>query len=119
VWRCAACNEEKRERHVNLFSGYGSCPSCGARTLASSTWTVEQATYDHSGLERIDQHCESCGYASSYTRSTAQLQRPVQTTSATGVLSSSSSSSSSSPTSSSSSGFGGGQSSGDGASGSW
>lgn len=115
VWRCAACNEEKRERHVNLFSRYGSCPSCAARALASNAWILEQATYDHGGLERIDQRCENCGYASSYTRSTAQLQRPVDSTSALGSYSSSSSSTSSA----SDSGFGGGHSSGDGASGSW
>jgi uncharacterized protein len=118
VWRCAACNEEERERHVNLFSGYGHCPSCGAQALASSTWPIQQATYSYGGLERIDQRCENCGYASSSTRSTAQLQRPVETAAALDTLSSSSNSSTSS-SSASDSGFGGGHSSGDGAGGSW
>jgi len=76
LWSCIACNEEKRERRVNLFSGYGSCPSCGARALASSTSTVQQATYSHGGLQRTDESCRSCGYAASHATSTAPLERP-------------------------------------------
>src|SRR5437588_6657458 len=107
LWSCAACNEETRERHVDLRSGYGCCPSCGAQALARRTWTVERATYARGGLERIDECCESCGYAASRTRSTPRLHRPAKTRSAAGAFSSSSS------------GFAGGRSSGDPATGGW
>ena len=103
VWNCPACGEQTRNRKVLFFSGYADCPKCSVRALRSTTTTLQQATYDHGGLVRVDEECASCSHTNSFTRSTARKQRP----------------SSRSRSSSHSSGFGGGRSSGRGSSGRW
>jgi uncharacterized protein len=130
VWVCLACGERVKRRSFRFFSGYEKCPECSARTLRSTSTTVEEATYTHGGLVQVDQRCANCAYSNSYTSSTPMLQRPTyddddrRSSSAASLLSSSSSSahsggSSSSSSSSSGSDFGGGHSSGGGASGKW
>lgn len=134
IWVCPACGERKKRRGSAFFSRYQTCPECGAKTLSSTSRTVEQATYHHGGLVEVQQTCANCSYKNSYTRSTPMLEdrssySASSSSSASSLFSSSSPSSSSSSTSSSdfssssssssSSGFSGGDSSGGGASGSW
>lgn len=111
VWWCGRCNDALVLRYGAFFTAYSSCPKCSAKTKRSNTTTVRAATEYSTGLQRIDEHCEHCGYRNSSTRTTARIQRSSS--------SSSSSWSSSSRSSSSSSSFGGGRSSGGGSSGSW
>jgi uncharacterized protein len=136
IWECPACGERVKGRRTAFFSGYGTCPECSARTLSSSSRTVEEATYSHGGLIETEEICANCSYQNRYTRETARREEPVSSPSSSssssasrpsyslssGASSSSSSSSSSSDSSSgssSSSGYSGGSSSGGGASGSW
>lgn len=113
VWWCGRCNDTLVLRYGAFFTAYSSCPKCSAKTKRADTTTVRAATEYSTGLQRIDEHCEHCGYSNSYTRTTARIQRSSSSSSSRSSWSSSSSSSRSS------SGFGGGRSSGGGSSGSW
>jgi uncharacterized protein len=106
VWWCAACQKVEIRRHASWFSSYRACPGCAARTLRSSTTTVEAATQYSGGLARVDEVCVYCAHSTSREYRTPRLPDPDD-------------SSSSSSRSSSGSGFGGGRSSGGGSSGSW
>lgn len=108
VWWCERCRDPLVLRYGKLFTSYSGCPSCNAKTLASSTTTLSRATEYSGGSERVDERCAHCNYRNSFTRRTPRLTR-----------SSSSSSRSSFSSSSSRSSFGGGSSSGRGSSGSW
>jgi len=122
VWVCPACGELKKDASIRWFSGYRSCPQCSVRALKTSSWKVEEASYDHAGLVQIDEDCASCSYHNSYTRTTSQLVRnDARDDSSSSIAASAAflSSSSSSSSDSSNSGFSGGSSSGGGASGSW
>jgi uncharacterized protein len=137
IWVCARCGERKMRRSSAFASGFRNCPECGARTLSSTSTTVEAATYQHGGLVEVEQICANCSYKNNYTRSTPMLEERTSSSSSSSSgsssspffsspspssgssSSSSSSSNSSSGSSSSSSGFSGGSSSGGGASGSW
>jgi uncharacterized protein len=105
VWHCGACDAVIVLDYSRWFSGYHRCPECRARTLRSSSTTLQSATEWSEGLVQVDERCANCSHHHTYTRTTARL--------------SSSSSSSWSSSSSSSSSFGGGSSSGSGSSGSW
>jgi uncharacterized protein len=104
VWWCAACRKTETRRHSRWFSSYRVCPGCAARTLRSSTTTLEEATQYSGGLARVDEVCVHCDHSSSREYATPRLPDPDD---------------SSSSSSSSGSGFGGGSSSGGGSSGSW
>jgi uncharacterized protein len=131
IWVCPGCGQTEKVGRSRWFSGYKECPRCLAKTLSSTSTTLEYATYDSGGLIRVDKSCANCPYTDSYTRITPRLERPREdderwsssssswSSSSSSSFSSSSSDSSSSSSSSSGSGFGGGSSSGRGASGSW
>ncbi len=124
IWECPACGEHKKKRGSAFFSGYKTCPDCGAKTLSSTSTTLAMATHYSGGSVEIRQACANCSFTNTYTQSTPMLEdRSTSTSSAaaasSALFSSSSSSSSSSSVDSSSSGFSGGDSSGGGASGSW
>jgi uncharacterized protein len=112
IWLCPACGEHKKRRASRFFSGYHTCPECGAKTLSSTSTTLETATTYRYGLIEIHEACENCSYQNTYTRTTPMLRDT-----STSTTSDATSSNSSSDTSSS--GFSGGDSSGGGASGSW
>jgi uncharacterized protein len=116
IWLCPACGEHEKRRGSHFFSRYHTCPECGAKTLDSTSTTLETATTYRYGLIEIHEACENCSYHNTYTRTTPMLTDT--STSGTSAAASSNSSSDSS-SSSSSSGFSGGDSSGGGASGSW
>ena len=125
IWVCPACGEVTK-RQALRFSGYKRCPECSARTLRSSSWTIETATYSHGGQVQVEQTCANCPYSHSYVYATPMLIRPryeedddYRRSSASSFFSSPVSSDSSSSSASSGSDFGGGHSSGDGASGHW
>ena len=99
VWVCQSCGQTEKLRRPRWFSGYSACPQCRAKTVKSTSTTVQAATYTSGGLIRVDQACANCTYMNTYTRSTPRRQR--------------------SSSSRSGSGFGGGRSSGRGASGRW
>ncbi len=100
VWWCATCQDVWINDNVAWFSGFSRCPECRARARKTSTTTLSYATEYSTGLQQVNEKCQSCTFVRTYTRTTAMLP--------------SSSSSSSSDSSS-----GGGSSSGDGSSGSW
>ncbi len=112
IWLCPACGEHKKRRGSRFFSGYHTCPECGAKTLGSTSTTLETATTYRYGLIEIHEACESCSYQNTRTRTTPMLEDTSTSTTSDAVSSSSS-------FDSSSSGFSGGDSSGGGASGSW
>jgi uncharacterized protein len=131
IWLCPACGERTKHRHVAFFSRYKGCPKCSARTLESTSTTIEEATYTHGGRVQVDESCANCSYTNRHAYATAMLVRPREddddrshsssrsSISSHSSTSSNSSSSSSSSSTSSGSDFGGGHSSGGGASGRW
>jgi uncharacterized protein len=96
VWACH-CGQTTKLRYGTLFTSYGRCQGCQAKTLKVTTTTLVSATTSSEGRARVDESCAHCSFARSYERSIPRVQR------------SSSSSRSSS----------GGSSSGRGSSGSW
>jgi len=101
VWWCGRCEDPLVLRYGAIFTRYGKCPKCSAKTKSSTSTTLPHATEYSGGLIRVDEQCEHCSYTNSYTRTTARISR------------------SSSSSSSGGSSFGGGSSSGGGSSGSW
>ena len=97
IWSCR-CGQALKLRYGSLFTSYGKCRSCQAKTLKATTTTLVSATTSSEGRARVDERCEHCSYTNSYERSIPRIQER-----------SSSSSSSSSR----------GSSSGRGSSGSW
>ncbi|HEY0558157.1 MAG TPA: hypothetical protein VGG20_28155, partial [Thermoanaerobaculia bacterium] len=121
IWECPACGEHKKKRG-STFSRYQACPECGAKTLGSTSTTLETATEYRYGSVEIRQACENCSYKNTYTQTTPMLEDTSTSTSSAAAASSallSSSSISDAGSASSNSGFSGGDSSGGGASGSW
>jgi uncharacterized protein len=100
VWACESCRHTLKLRYGTIFTSYGRCPGCNAKTLSAETTTLVPATTSSSGTARVDESCEHCSYKNSYNRTIPQK-------------------SSSSSRSSGSSGSSGGSSSGRGSSGSW
>jgi uncharacterized protein len=107
VWMCGQCGTFKKIRYLRLFSGYGTCPGCGARTKSKVSITLRNATEYETGLVQITEACALCD-----CRTTREVVTPM-------LQNRSSRGSSSHSSSSSGSGFSGGSSSGGGASGSW
>ena len=97
VWACR-CGQTLKIRYGALFTSYGRCNGCEAKTLKVTTTTLVNATTSSEGRARVDERCAHCNFSRSYERSIPRVQE----------RSSSSSSSSS-----------GGSSSGRGSSGSW
>ena len=92
--------------HVNRwFSGYGDCPKCSRRTLATTSQTLIEPTYERSGSKEITRACKrpACGFKDVHRETIARLEA--------------SSSSSGGGSSGSSGGGGGGGSFGGGSSG--
>ena len=116
LWLCNGCGQIVKRRWPNLFSSYGTCPGCRARTKSTVSTVLRHADEWTEGLVQVTEACVSCDYRSTHTRSTPRHGSPGSSNSS-GFSSHSSSSSSSGG--GSSSGFGGGSSSGGGASGRW
>ncbi len=108
-WDCPACDH--RERLEVKLPGADKCPRCRRRTLTSETTVLRAATYDSSGLEKVDFTCHNpkCGHKYSQKRTIPRKSRP----------SSGGSSFGSSGGFSGGGSFGGGRSGGGGASGGW
>lgn len=117
VWMCNGCGQIAKRRWPNFFSGYGSCPSCNARTKSSVSTTLRQADEWTDGLVQVTESCCNCDYRTTYDRVVPRQSRPSSSSHSSGFSSSSSSSSSS--RSSGSSRSGGGSFSGGGSSGRW
>jgi uncharacterized protein len=105
IYVCPTCSFSKTLRVTKWFSGYSDCRACGHRALASTSRTLQAATYDHGGLVEVTESCTWCDATRSYTRSTPRLQR--------------SSSRRSSRSGGGGRSFGGGRSGGGGAGSSW
>lgn len=121
VWLCNGCGQIVKRRFLNIFSRYGACPSCRARTGFKVSTVLREADEWTTGLVRVEESCVNCEYRKTYERVIPRRETSDNSSSGSGFSSSSTSSSSSSSSSggSSSSGFGGGSSSGGGASGRW
>lgn len=101
-WHCAGCGAGE---HLAIRLGRaGKCPQCGRRTLTSSTVTLQVATREEGGKERITETClnPKCGYRKVRERGTPKVPSPGSPSSGIGRSSSAS--------------FGGGRSGGGGAS---
>jgi uncharacterized protein len=101
VWHCpnAACGHMVIRRYPSWISGHSACPSCGYRTLKTTSTVLKEATKSSTGTKRLDYTCEHCGHTDSETRTIPKVSE--------------------SSGGSSRSSFGGGSSSGGGASGRW
>jgi len=120
VWQCAGCAQVLTLRYGAWFSSWRACDGCGARTCRRTVTTLRSASYDFGGLERVDERCSHCSFATSHTRTTPRRQRPAASSGFNSSGSSFGSSARSSGSSGSSgSGFGGGRSSGSGGGGGW
>jgi uncharacterized protein len=119
VRACPSCGFARKQKAVRHGSGYSDCPQCSARTLASSTSVLVEATSGQGGRARVDRKCGHCGFVRSDEEDTpVQQDGSLQDAAAVSLLASGSSASF--PASSESSGGDGGSASGDGgASGSW
>jgi uncharacterized protein len=98
VWACPSCSETLKLRYGTFFTSYARCPRCEAKTLRSTTRTVQAATTSSSGLARVTENCAHCPHSHTYTKTIPRVSQSR---------------------SSSSSGRSGGSSSGRGSSGSW
>lgn len=96
LWVCSECGTHRKIGWRAVFTLYGRCRSCKARTRRSRTVTLQHATTSSSGLAEVTETCVHCHHVHTYTR---VIPRRSQ--------------------SSSSSSSGGGSSSGRGSSGSW
>lgn len=101
VWHCPnqACGHMVIRRYPSWVSGHSACPSCGYRTLKTTSTVLKEATKSSTGTKRLDYLCENCGHTDSETRTIPRVSE--------------------SSGGSSRSSFGGGSSSGGGASGRW
>jgi uncharacterized protein len=97
LWVCNDCGTHRKIGWRTLFTRFGRCRRCAARTQRSETVTLEYATEYHSGLARVTETCFHCHHVHTFTRVIPRLSR----------------------SDSSSSSSGGGSSSGRGSSGSW
>ena len=98
VWSCGQCGHMDIEHYRSWFSGYGDCPRCKYRTMATQTTVLTSATTTSTGRKRIDYDCSHCDYHNQVFRTIPKKSKS---------------------SSSGGSSFGGGSSSGGGASGSW
>lgn len=68
VWSCR-CGQTMKLRYGTLFTSYGKCSACEAKTLEVATTTLVSATTSSEGRARVDERCAHCGYSHSYERS--------------------------------------------------
>ena len=115
IWTCPSCPYVEKSRSGAFFTSYAKCPRCQAVTKSQTISRLRQPTTSSTGLERVNERCQACGWEKAFERVIPQL--PDQSRSSHSHASPSSMSSSMSRSSSSSSS--GGHSSGGGASGSW
>lgn len=73
VWACR-CGKTLKLRYGNMFSSYGTCRSCGAKTLKVTTTTLSNATTSSEGRARVDERCANCSYSNSYERSIPRVK---------------------------------------------
>jgi uncharacterized protein len=111
IWTCPACPYVEKSRFGAFFTSYAKCPRCQAVTKSQTVSRLEAPTTFRTGLERIHERCQACGWEKVFERVIPRL--PDQSDSSSSSFGSSSSSSFSSSSNS------GGHSSGGGASGSW
>lgn len=97
LWVCNDCGTHRKIGWRTLFTFYGPCRSCNARTRRSRTVTLQAATTSSTGLAEVTETCVHCHHVHRYTRVIPRVSK----------------------SSSSSSSGGGGSSSGRGSSGSW
>jgi uncharacterized protein len=74
VWACS-CGQTRKLRYGSLFTSYGKCRSCQAKTLKVTTTTVVSATTSSEGRARVDERCAHCSYTNTYHRSIPRIQR--------------------------------------------
>jgi uncharacterized protein len=96
LWVCNECGTHRKIGWRTLFTRFGRCRNCQARTRRSESVTLHSATEHSTGLARVTETCVHCHHVHTYTRVIPRVSR-----------------------SSSSSSSGGGSSSGRGSSGSW
>jgi uncharacterized protein len=97
LWVCNDCGTHRKIGWRAIFTFYGRCRSCNARTQRSRTVTLQSATTSSSGLAEVTETCVHCHHVHRYTRVIPRVSQ----------------------SSSRSSSSGGGSSSGRGSSGSW
>ena len=107
IWTCPTCPYVEKSRYGAFFTSYAKCPRCQAVTKSQTVSRLQAPTTFSTGLERVNERCQACGWEKAFERVIPQLPDD------------SDSSSSSSSSSFSSSSDSGGHSSGGGASGSW
>ena len=111
IWTCPSCPYVEKSRSGAFFTSYAKCPRCQAVTKSQTISRLRQPTTSSTGLERVNERCQACGWEKAFERVIPQL--PDQSRSSHSHASPSSMSSSMSRSSSSSSS--GGHSSGGGA----
>jgi uncharacterized protein len=67
VWTCA-CGQTLKLRYGSLFTSYGRCKRCQARTLKVTKTTLVNATTSSEGRARVDELCANCSYSNTYER---------------------------------------------------
>jgi uncharacterized protein len=67
VWTCA-CGQTLKLRYGSLFTSYGRCKRCQAKTLKVTKTTLVNATTSSEGRARVDERCANCSYSNTYER---------------------------------------------------
>ena len=111
IWTCPTCPYVEKSRYGAFFTSYAKCPRCQAVTKSQTVSRLQAPTTFSTGLERVNERCQACGWEKAFERVIPQL--PDTSDSSRSSFGSSGSSSFSSSSDS------GGHSSGGGASGSW
>ena len=111
IWTCPTCPYVEKSRYGAFFTSYANCPRCQAVTKSQTVSRLQAPTTFSTGLERVNERCQACGWEKAFERVIPQL--PDTSDSSRSSFGSSGSSSFSSSSDS------GGHSSGGGASGSW
>lgn len=107
VYVCPQCSSVSTMAKYAWFSGYSRCPSCGYRTMTTSSTTIRAATTSSEGEARVTEDCHHCSHHDVSYRTIPRIQE------------STSSSGGSSFGGGGGSSFGGGSSGGGGAGSSW
>ena len=83
IWACQ-CGQTLKLRYGTLFTSYGKCKSCQARTLKVTTTTLVSATTSSEGRARVDERCAHCAFSRTYERSIPRVQRSSSSSSSRG-----------------------------------
>ncbi len=119
IWTCPTCPYVEKSRYGAFFTSYATCPRCQAVTKSQTISRLQAPTTFSTGLERVNERCQACGWEKAFERVIPQLPDQSRSSHSHASPSSMSSSMSRSSSSSSSGSSSGGHSSGGGASGSW